>query len=113
MLRTWEMEATIAFYTENLGFVCDSFSEEWNWASLKKDDVMLMLSGPNDHEGDNAPLFTGSLYFIIDNVDGFWEQVKDQVQVSYEPETFPYGMREFGVYDNNGYLLQFGQSVQL
>ena len=27
------------------------------------------------------------------------------------PETFAYGMREFAIYDNNGYLLQFGTPV--
>lgn len=32
-------------------------------------------------------------------------------RVCYAIENFGYGMREFGVYDNNGYLLQFGQPL--
>ena len=32
--------------------------------------------------------------------------------VVYPMETFGYGMREFAVYDNNGYLLQFGQETE-
>ncbi len=28
------------------------------------------------------------------------------------PKNFSYGMREIGVYDNNGYLLQFGQEIR-
>ncbi|MFN5228579.1 MAG: hypothetical protein ACK5Q3_18600 [Planctomycetota bacterium] len=42
-----------------------------------------MISGPNDHLGETEAL-----------------------------EDFDYGMREFAIYDNNGYLLQFGQSLQ-
>jgi hypothetical protein len=31
--------------------------------------------------------------------------------VCYGIEDFFYGMREFAIYDNNGYLLQFGQPI--
>jgi len=37
--------------------------------------------------------------------------LKDKVEVCYGIENFHYGMREFAIYDNNGYLLQFGQDV--
>jgi hypothetical protein len=30
-------------------------------------------------------------------------------RVAYPLEDFHYGMREFAIYDNNGYMLQFGQ----
>ena len=43
------------------------------------------------------------------DVDALWERLKDVVRVCYPIEDFEYGMREFGIYDNNGYLLQFGQ----
>ena len=39
------------------------------------------------------------------------KKLKDKCKVCYPIETFDYGMREFGVYDINGYLLQFGQPV--
>lgn len=32
-------------------------------------------------------------------------------RVCYPIEDFHYGMREFAIFDNNGYLLQFGQPV--
>ena len=38
-------------------------------------------------------------------------ELKDKARISYEIDNFPYGMREFAVYDNNGYLLQFGQEI--
>jgi hypothetical protein len=39
-------------------------------------------------------------------------ELKDKAKICYEPETFEWGMREFGIYDNNGYLLQFGQEME-
>jgi len=67
MLRTWDLPATRAFYTGVLGFTCDSQSP--TWASLKRNRVALMITTPNNHEGDRAPAFTGSLYFRTDQVD--------------------------------------------
>jgi uncharacterized glyoxalase superfamily protein PhnB len=111
MLRTWQLRASVAFYVEVLGFTCEAFDEELHWASLRRDNAALMLSGPNAHEGDAAPAFTGSLHLTTDDVDGLWQHVKDRARVCYPIEDFAYGMREFAVYDNNGYLLQFGQPL--
>jgi hypothetical protein len=53
----------------------------------------------------------GSLYFRVREVDGLWLQLKDRARICYPIETFEYGMREFAIYDNNGYLFQFGEAV--
>jgi uncharacterized glyoxalase superfamily protein PhnB len=112
MLRTWDLEATMDFYTEVLGFACRGLSEEEGWASIERDGLEIMLTGPNEHEGDVEPLFTGSLYFRVDDVDAFWEGLEERAEVCYPVESFDYGMREFGIYDPNGYLLQFGQVIE-
>jgi uncharacterized glyoxalase superfamily protein PhnB len=113
MLRTWDLRGSIRFYTEVLGFTCQRVSEEWGWASLERDRVAIMLSGPNVHENDAAPAFTGSLYLRTTDVDADWANLKDRARVCYPIDDFDYGMREFGIYDNNGYLLQFGQPREL
>jgi uncharacterized glyoxalase superfamily protein PhnB len=110
MLRTWDLSGSVRFYTEVLGFHCDSMSVEWGWASLSRDRVSIMLSGPNAHEADTAPAFTGSLYIRTNAVDTDWEALKEKARICYPIEDFEYGMREFAIYDNNGYILQFGQS---
>jgi len=111
MLRTWDLPGTIEFYKRVLGFECEPYEPDWNWACLTVGPVSLMFSGPNEHEGDVAPALTGSLYFRIKDVDALWSSLKDQARVCYPLETFTYGMREFAIYDNNGYLLQFGEPV--
>ena len=111
MLRTWDLPGTIEFYRRVLGFELKGQAAESGWASMACGPVAVMPSGPNEHEGDRAPAFTGSLYCRVSDVDGLWSRLKNQARVCYPIETFAYGMREFAIYDNNGYLLQFGQAV--
>lgn len=110
-LYTLDLEATINFYLDILGFVCLSYQPDWGWANLQIDDINLMISKPNDHIVFDKPFFTGSFYFTTDDVDSIWNRINKHVQICYPIEEFYYGMREFGVYDNNGYLLQFGQPI--
>ncbi len=56
-------------------------------------------------------MFTGAIYIHMDGIDELWEKVKDRAEVCFPVQNFDYGMREFGIYDNNGYLLQFGQQI--
>ncbi|MEP6646378.1 MAG: VOC family protein [Saprospiraceae bacterium] len=111
MLWTRELKASIDYYTNILGFTCRDFNEDWGWASLHRDGVELMFATPNELIPFEKPVFTGSFYINTDNVDYWWEQLKDKVNLCYGIESFEYDMREFAFYDNNGYLIQFGQEI--
>ncbi|WP_370899286.1 VOC family protein [Chryseobacterium gossypii] len=111
VLWTENLDDSIGFYMQILGFELLERNDRWQWASLKKDEVQIMLSKPNEHENLNGICFTGSFYFNVDHVDDLWEDLKTKAKICYEIETFDWGMREFAVYDNNGYILQFGQSA--
>lgn len=113
MISTDQFEETILFYTDLLGFVLRAKNEEWGWASLSRDHVAIMLAKPNAHRPFNGPVFTGSFYFNTDAVDELWEKLKSKVKICYEIENFPWEMREFAIYDNNGYILQFGQDISV
>jgi len=107
-LWTEDIPATISFYRD-LGFQCTAHMAEW--ASLERDGVEVMVSAPNRHEPYDRPQFTGSFYFRVEDVDGWWKRLKDKAAVVYPVENFDYGMREFAIRDNNGYILQFGSEV--
>jgi uncharacterized glyoxalase superfamily protein PhnB len=111
MLWTEDLKGSVDFYTGILGFTVDVLNEEWGFASVSKDDVSLMLSRPNEHTPYDKIGFTGSFYFNTTDIDALWEKLKDKARVCYGIENFFYGMREFALYDNNGYLLQFGQEI--
>ncbi len=108
MFTTWDLDETINFYVEVLGFSMGCRMDEWQWASLNRDGIELMISGPNDRLDESEPAFTGSIYLDCDDIDAEWSRLKDIARVCYPLETFPYGMREFAIYDNNGYLIKFG-----
>jgi len=111
MMYVADVQSTIDFYVKTLEFNCDNYSAEWGWAQLSKDKVRIMLSKPNAHIPFEKSNFTGSFYFNTDDVDKWWNLVKDKANISYPIEDFEYGMREFAIYDCNGYILQFGQEL--
>lgn len=113
MLSTEDIRGTIDFYVTLLGFECTAFEPEWDWASLQLDNIEIMLSCPGDLVPFEKPIFTGSFYFSIDTVDELWERLKEKAKVAYPIENMEYGMREFAIYDNNGYVLQFGQEINV
>lgn len=111
LMWTEDLDATIAFYVDILGFICNERNDDWGWASLSCDDVWIMLALPNKHAPYDKIGFTGSFYFTTDDVENLWTKLKDRAKVCYGIEAFPWGMREFAIYDNNGYMLQFGQEI--
>jgi uncharacterized glyoxalase superfamily protein PhnB len=112
VLASDDISGTIAFYTNKLGFTLHLYKEEWGWANLTFGDFNIMFSQPNDHVPYDKPTLTGSIYIACENADEIWEKVKDSERICYQIEDFKYGMREFGVYDNNGYLLNIGHEIE-
>ncbi len=112
ILWTKKFEETVTFYRNILGFDLAEVNMEYQWAALIKDGVELMISAPNGQVSFPAIGFTGSFYFNVNNVDELWETLKDQTDICYEIENFPWDMREFAIYDINGYILQFGQDLK-
>jgi uncharacterized glyoxalase superfamily protein PhnB len=110
VLYVSNMDETIRFYQDVLGFQCVSRID--GWAALRNGEVEIMISLPNAHVPFEKPLFTGSFYFNPEDVDSLWEDLKDKAPVVYPIENFHYGMREFAVRDNNGYCLQFGSEIK-
>jgi catechol 2,3-dioxygenase-like lactoylglutathione lyase family enzyme len=109
MLRTTDLERSVRFYTETVGFVCEK--RDSAWATVRQGGVRIMLALPNAHEPFEQAAFTGSLYLYVDDIDDLWNRLKDAARVCYTIETFDYGMREFAIYDDSGYVLQFGQEA--
>ena len=107
MLTVTTIEPAIAFYRDILGF--DYAASQDGWACMSSNGVEVMLVLPNSHLPFEKPLMTCSIYFNTDDVDAIWNRLKDQCEIVYPLEDFDYGMREFAIRDNSGYLLQFGQ----
>src|SRR3712207_5381493 len=90
ILWTKDILQTKTFYEDILGF--RGVSHFPGFISLSRDGVEIMFVVPQDepedckNPGDHEPFFarpvlTGSLFITTDDVDTFWEQVKDKVTV--------------------------------
>ncbi|HLZ00463.1 MAG TPA: VOC family protein [Candidatus Angelobacter sp.] len=100
MLTVANLEDTITFYHDLLGFECVGYVDDW--AAMRNGETEVMISLPNAHVPFEKPVFTGSLYFRPGNVDALWELLHGKTTVVYPLENFFYGMREFAILDNNG-----------
>jgi uncharacterized glyoxalase superfamily protein PhnB len=114
MLESRDIQATIEFYTNILGFTLEEELKHEgviNWCDLSRDGVSIMFCMPNTHMNYGSILLTGSLYITVEQVDEVWESLKDKCHVLYALENFHYGMREFAIQDNNGYVINFGEPI--
>jgi len=110
MLEVENMDETLEFYQDVLDFTClERLDNEW--ALVQKDDVAIMFSDRFYKKEHPKTYMTGSLYINSDDVDVLWQILKDKVKICYPIENFAHGMREFAIYDCNGYRLQFGQEL--
>lgn len=106
------LEETISFYKEKLGF-----SDEWFYGDPPTDggcrrDELRMLFWQRGEEYKQTPDL--SLILFVSNVDAVYEELKQKGISIYKPiRTYDYGIREFAVLDCNGYMLRFSESVSL
>jgi len=120
LLFTKDLAQTILFYETILGFKAQSNFP--NFVSLTRDDVNIMFVLPTQEpeEGKDPgtkeeffsrPQLTGNIFIFTDQVDQIWESVKNKVTIKSPIADRAYLMRDFSIYDNNGYELVFGEDI--
>ena len=110
IIWTKDIHATTTFY-KKLGFKINEENEELVWTNMTNGEIEINIANPEAASDFKKPQFTGTLYFNVENADEAWEELKHN-KVVYEIETFDWGMREFAIEDNNGYILQFGEAIE-
>jgi uncharacterized glyoxalase superfamily protein PhnB len=112
MLLVRDLQQTIGFYSNKLGFeLVDTWPDDGPpvWCSLRSGGARVMFYTGDKPE--TSPELTGVLYFYPEDVAAIWEMVKDETKVEWPLQEMPYGMREFAIKDCNGYTLSFGETV--
>ena len=127
-----DIRKTVEFYQSILGFTLvmavpdtqdgieQSFADgkEYVYALVSKDNVEMMFQRTESFKRD--VLFAKDLsmsasvsfYMEIDGVDNFYKQIKNKGLNPTELKTAWYGMREFYLTDNNGYILGFAEKSE-
>ena len=101
---------TVEWYKQNLGF-----GEEWYYGNpitdggCRRDEVRVLFGVSS---GPFQPLENISLILFVSNVDEVYNEIKGKGhRIIKEIQTYDYGIREFAIFDCNGYMLRFSESV--
>jgi uncharacterized glyoxalase superfamily protein PhnB len=119
MLHVADVERSLAFYRDNLGFTLmspESALRDFGWAHIRRDGVDLMLAGglegsPLRQPGAISADWPVMFYFYPDDVESLHRALGSRgVEVGKLCVTF-YRMKEFSCLDPDGHMLTFGQET--
>ena len=115
MLATGNMEASIAFYRDALGFEpkdkFESGGTTW-WCELEQGTSKIMLTQHEtrvDAPGAYEIFGQTSLAFYVEDVTEVHARLRDRGLLLSDVRVTFYGMKEFDLRDPTGYTLLIGQ----
>ncbi len=113
VLMTEDVQTAVNYYRDKLGFNVDFvFGDPVQHAGVSYRNwtgqgAMLQLT--TKREGQELQVSSYLYIFTDAKLDELYEVYqRNDVEIMREPETFPWGMREFSIRDLNGHVLVFG-----
>ena len=117
ILLVKDVVASANYYRDKIGFTYDRFwGEPANFCILNRDGFHLMLSQVEDSKYI-VPHYKvlekmWNVYFWVNDANKLHEEVKNRgANIDYGLCEQPYGCREFGIQDLDGYDIAFGQDI--
>lgn len=108
LLRCADDDETRQFYESKLGFTVTTTLDRSLTVELHGGKLIFTCSDL----WESTPRISGTFYFTVPDVDGYFQRVKDQATIAWPLNNTSYGSREFAVKDCNGYYLAFHQRAQ-
>ena len=107
LLKCHDVETTKLFYADILEFnVKDSAN---NTCTVEKEGGSIIFTSENLWSGH--PKCTGTIYFFLEDVDTYYESIKDKAIIKWPLQDMSYGTREFGAKDYDEYSLAFAKRI--
>ena len=105
-----DLEKARDFYVDKLGFeVSFEWGEPLTYLGIKRNDVEIHLSSSSNSTQEPGK---GTISIFTDEVDDLYENCKRKgVETTIEPADRDYGLRDFGVKDLDGNIINFGCNV--
>jgi len=106
IFRVGDLDASLRFYVEQLGFRIDWRGDEDLFASVSRGRCTLFLCvGGQGHPG-------GWIWVGMSDVDELHAELRTKnVQIRSEPENYPWGSREMHVQDPDGNVIRFASDT--
>ena len=108
-LPVQDLQRTIRFYTELLGFQCGLLWPDGQpmFTVLDRDEVSLQFYQVGEQV--QAQTGHGILSFDVTDARAVHHAIHERIPVEWGPEVYPYGRREFAILDPDGYMLIFSE----
>ena len=106
LLRCRDIEETREFYHAVLGFHTVASAE--STLTVEKEGSKLIFTTQDLWHAE--PTLSGTIYFLLADAEAFYMSIKDKTPIAWPMQDMPYGSREFGLRDCNGYFLAFQQA---
>jgi uncharacterized glyoxalase superfamily protein PhnB len=110
---------TAMYYRDHLGFEIDFiYGEPPYYASVSRGDAVLNFRKSDPPGRRNSVLRAGpgngiDAYIVLEGVDDLYEEfMRRGALLRTSPAAHEYGMREFKIEDNNGYLITFAEEIE-
>jgi len=118
MIYVSDIEASIKFYTEILGFnVIEYYPDNRNpsWVAIQIGEQRFAMGNmfKNINHKYHRNGINGSgvyFYIIVDNIEEVYQRLKSSVYIIEKLEKKPWGNTEFAINDPDGYLISFSDS---
>lgn len=117
ILLVEDVVASANYYRDKVGFCYERFwGEPACFCILWRDSFHLMLSKVEDPKfivpNYKVVKKMWNVYFWVNDADALYAELKERgAKIDYELCDQPYGCREFGIQDLDGYDIAFGQDM--
>jgi predicted enzyme related to lactoylglutathione lyase len=116
VLLVAELDRSVAFYRDALGFDCEVYGDPPDFAVARRDAAVILLALAADGER-LVPHWQivdkmVNAYIRVDDADAIYAEVQERgAPIDWTIYNAPHGFREFGVQDPDGYDIAFGQPL--
>jgi len=131
-LMVFDVAESVNFYVNILGFTLGMVvpeneqsiekelkeNKKYVYGMVYRDEIFVMFMHQDEYRKD-IPAFSTmdigasvSFYVDVDNVEEYYNEIKDKVEIEKKLEETWYGMHEFYIKDNSGYILAFAEQMK-
>jgi predicted enzyme related to lactoylglutathione lyase len=114
VLLVTDLDRSVAYYRDRLGFECELYGEPPDFATADRDGQTILLALARDAER-LVPHWQivdkmWNVYIRVDDADAIYAELQKRgAEIDYTIYDAPHGFREFGVQDPDGHDIAFGE----
>lgn len=114
VLLVKDVKESVKWYIEKCGFILESiYGEPPHYAIIQRDGKHLMFAKCDESKivpNWNLVEKTSNVYFYTDNAEELYKEfLESGADIDWHLCIQPYGVKEFGINDPDGYDIAFGE----